>query len=494
MWGRLTSGFLTLVLSVGILLVTPFDASQRFASATESTNTVDAPILKITGHDQVGPYPVGIKSAIFRDWAQWLNPPLGYSGRYTTLYVCDLNQGDYASPWDYTRYGARWCIDEIVQPDGGFDDGYDTNQKYTSKHKEDTLKRIREAIKPTDSTVHAYKIFLEQNYNLAGQSYKGISEPVTIFNQSPRVVGRDLDTTVSANLWQARIDLGESINFDMYECSKYSSKPQLRVPSGCSSFSEDSINYWGAILDDREYLGKYFALRVTGSDGTFQYFSKTTGAIRKSPLAIGLVPTNGDDAESTSLSAPVGTTYKLTLSTGLATSLNDPHIGNYKCPNNALITIKNLATGYLLRKTIRLTSSSSGDPVDCTGQIPVPIQANMRVQVELPGSYWTSKSTKTLTVKGEPALTASAPKRAFDSYTLRLKANRPLTTTCNVREEYFSFGGYLIATKWFSVSMRYGYATKKRFTYYVGVIKAMVTCKSTSKYGVAIDTYKVFSY
>ncbi len=495
---RVISTLLTLLLSVTTLVIAPGGSNQLVASATESTNTADAPQLKISGFDQVGPYPVGIKSASFGDWDSYTNPPVGYSSRYTSLYVCDLSRGDFADLDARNRYGEWWCLGFGVDPIGGWGESDSRTRKYTAKEKNYALERIRKHIKPTDSFVKAYKIFLVQEYNHSDNQYgsdrRAISEPITIFDQSPRVLGRDFDRPVSSNLFYTRSPLGNSIDFDWYECSKYSSKPQTRVRSGCSRLGEDLLNSGGVRFNTRWGLGKYLALRVTGADGSFQYFSKTTSAIRKLPLAIWLEPTNSDDSDSTSLSAPIGTTYKLTLSTGLPSSLNDPHIGNYKCPKSALVSIKNLASGYVSRKTIKLSSSSGGDPADCTGRINVSVQANMRVQVELPSSYWTSKSTETIVVKGEPSLSASAPKRAFDSYVLRLKANRPVTTTCNVREEYFSFGGDLIATKWFSISLRYGYATKKRTTYYVGVIRAMVTCKSTSKYDVAIDTYKVFSY
>jgi hypothetical protein len=489
---RITSGFLTLLLSVTLLVFSPGGSNQRGASATVVTNKEDSPNLKITGFDQVGAYPVRLKSATFTDWASYVNPPSGFLRRTTELFVCDLRFGDFSDPNTWIeRYGKTWCVGWVLeQPQSG----EDHNRMYTSKEKDSVFERIRAEIQSSDGFANAYKIFVKQWYVTRDQAFNRLSDPITVLSDSPRVLGRDLDTTIRANVFYTRPQLGNSIEFDWYVCSKYHSKPQTQVPKGCSPLVGGSLNAWGAMLDERSDLNKYFALRVTGTDGSFQYFSKTTSAIQKSPLAIGLEPTNIDDSDSTSLSAPIGTTYKLTLSTGIPSSINDPHIGNYRCPKSALVSIKNLASGYVSRKTIKLSSSSGGDPADCTGRISVPVQANMRVQVELPSTYWTSKSTETIVVKGEPSLSASAPKRAFDSYVLRLKANRPVTTTCNVREEYFSFGGDLIATKWFSISLRYGYATKKRTTYYVGVIRAMVTCKSTSKYDVAIDTYKVFSY
>jgi hypothetical protein len=226
---------------------------------------------------------------------------------------------------------------------------------------------------------------------------------------------------------------------------------------------------------------------VSGTD--WVYTTATGGKIAKVNPPIEYTSRDPDDGFEPLRSQALGSTLRARFEI----PTNDDSGHKWYCPKTATVTIENRASGTKTRRTIKLVRDGLLGGT-CLAKVDTKLQGNVKITLQLPSTSRTNSTSKTIWVKAEPKLTATVPKRTFDRYSLALRASAPITTSCNVREEYYSFEGRILSTRWFKVKLWSGRGYATRSPSYVGVIKGMVTCESNSKYGVAIDTYKLFSY
>ena len=311
-----------------------------------------------------------------------------------------------------------------------------------------------------------------------------LSEPSIFINSAPSVRGSAYLGVATSPAIQG---LTESLNYSWYVCSQ----PQPGIhsfPTNCTPVtyqsSEENRNF---PINSSRYLGKYLVTSVSGND--WVYTTATIGKVAKVKPSIEYTSRDPDDGFEPLRSQALGSTLRARFEIQTSGNLGFA----WYCPKTATVTIENRAWGTKIRRTIKLVQDGQLGGT-CLAKVDTKLQGNIKVTLQIPATSRTISTSKTILVKAEPKLTATVPKRTFNRYSLSLRASAPTSTSCNVREEYYSFEGTLLSTRWFIVKLSGGRGYASRTPSYVGVIRGMVTCESNSKYGVAIDTYKLFSY
>jgi hypothetical protein len=300
------------------------------------------------------------------------------------------------------------------------------------------------------------------------------SELIPILGSNPRVIK-------AVNKYEARfwsLNIPEPTINKWFLCDKPASAG-TKIASSCSQIIVAGNDVDEVPIDSPELVGKYFRVQILDYSNQWSFTTASREVVNKG-LSIAFNP-DGPDEKS------VGRTLydyiEIQNSDGNRT---------WKCPASVKLKISSMVNNRTYYKTIK-KSAGYDDP--CRYYYSAPINGNVKLQVFAPKTKYTSASkSDTNLIEGVPNLVATTPVRTFGSYRLSLRSNVSLTTSCNVREEYYSFSGTFMTTRWFTVNLRYGYGSAIRKPSYIGVIKGMVTCRANSKYGVAIDTYKVFSY
>lgn len=285
----------------------------------------------------------------------------------------------------------------------------------------------------------------------------------------------------SLSLWDT--DLQETGLFSWYSCTSKKALPSNSKPSDCKRIPWSSSR---TLEIDDSLEGRYLVVRHSN---TKNYFSRSSKIITKPKPNISIDFWDSDDEVIDSV--PVGKSAYVTVNFGdwtwteLSFGSESGRTLSVSPPRKIKVSFKDKAFGSTVYKLI-----------DTDGEIKLKtkVKSNQLVTVYSPASSGTSATTKTAVIKGDPYLRAQAPTRAFGKYNLRLSSPSSVTTSCNVREDYYSFGGSLIGTRWFKMRISNGQGVTTRKTKYVGVLEGMVTCYSSSNWGNPIDTYKVFSY
>jgi hypothetical protein len=247
-----------------------------------------------------------------------------------------------------------------------------------------------------------------------------------------------------------------------YACQRSYSYLQNKLPSDCRERSSTPSNSTTLRASD---LGMYILSRPVGQS---MFFSRTSGPVGKSEPEVSIASAS---------EKKVGSYTVVRLSV-------DPDQNS--CPNKLTLNISERRP--LTSKKLELKL------VDCQASYKVKIRANTRVLASVREGISSEPATAESVILATPSLVATAPKRAFGSYNLTVRTSQVRSVKCTVNEEYFSFYGDLLSSRWFEITLQSGRRSLSRKTQYVGVIKGLVTCPGSRDFGDSAATFKVFSY
>ncbi len=429
---------------------------------------LDQSQIRLDSTDRIGPYPLGVSLyATTRT-----GPPLP-SGRQLFVLVCLGENHDFIQPGNENPKRPEF--------QGGCEYFPATGTVQTAEQVE---RWAKERVPVGVFSAYLYERTERPIDDEWGVDPWYLSAPSVFINRAPYVNG---SAYLGVSSTPAIQGLNQGVWYSWYICPREQTGIHY-FPSSCDSLPEQpSEGNRSFSISSSKYMGKYLVASVSGSN--WVYTTATAGKIAKVKPLVEYTSTDPDDGFEPLKSQALGSTLRARFEVPTSDALGF----EWYCPKTATVTIENRAWVTKTRRTIRLVRDGQLGGT-CLAKVDTKLQGNVKITLQLPSTSRTIATSKTIWVKAEPKLTATVPKRAFDRYSLSLRASAPTSTSCNVREEYYSFEGTLLSTRWFKVKLSGGRGYATRTPSYVGVIRGMVTCESNSKYGVAIDTYKLFSY